>query len=141
MIAVSDFLTEVRALVGTPYGHRGRLPGAEGRMDCVGVPIVALRRCGIDVPEPPPYGEVMPAGLIEGLQLYCDEVPRELAQLGDIVVMLWGDQPCHVGVLIDRRRDGVFWMVRAHAHAGFVRCAPLTIDVRVHSCWRIRGVS
>lgn len=139
MIAVSDFLAEVRSLVGTPYAHRGRLPGVA--LDCIGVPIVALRRCGVDVPEPAPYGQLMPGGLIDGLRLYCDEIERELAQPGDVVVMLWGDVPCHVGVLIDRRRDGVFWMVRAHAHAGFVRSAPLTIDVRVHSCWRIRGLT
>ena len=79
-----------RALVGTPYRPKGRLPGVG--IDCIGVPIVAAWLAGIkprsfdikgysDVPD----GSLLPL---------CDEHMRRVARAdmrpGDVIVVRYG---------------------------------------------------
>lgn len=132
MIARADFVAAVRSLVGTPYRHRGRLAGIA--CDCIGVPILALRACGITIDEPAPYGTV-PSGLREGLARYCDEVMVDEAAPGDLLAVLWAGEPRHVAVLVDPGR-----IVHARASTGRVVEQPLTRGYMINSAWRIRGI-
>lgn len=126
----AQFIAAARALVGTPYQHRGRLPGIA--LDCVGVVVLAAAACGVTIPEPAPYGTV-PTGLLAGLARSCD--PVEIAQPGDVLAILWAGEPRHLGILVGGDR-----MVHARARCGMVSEETLRRGYRVHSAWRVRGL-
>ena len=133
------FVATVRSYVRTPFAHGGRKPGVA--LDCVGVPIAALRACGIDVLEPEPYGRV-PSGvqLLAGLAGYCGEMgPSEPRAVGDIVALLLGREARHVGVLVGETASGEPAIVHAMARIGVVSLDALRAH-RVHSWWRVRGM-
>lgn len=97
-----------RGYVGTPFHHRGRLPGIG--LDCAGVAVCLGRELGLlpadfDVPA---YNET-PAGW--EVLLWCDQhlraVPREAMQPGDVLVTISDKYPEHVGILGDYRHGGL----------------------------------
>ena len=130
------FVDAVKATVGTPYKHRGRIAGAA--LDCVGVPIAAMALCGVALPEPPPYGTV-PGGLLDGLRQVCDEVPLEDRADGDLLAIMWAGEPRHCAVIVgnDHGREVI---VHALARIGKVAMQTLPRSLRVHSCWRLKEV-
>lgn len=137
MIAQGRFVEAVRFTVGTPYKHRGRIAGVG--LDCVGVPMCALAMCGLTLPEPPPYG-TFPGSIIHGLIQHCDEVPLCDRTEGDLLAIMWKDEPRHAVVIVDRGDDGIDMIVHALARLGKVAMHPMSRSYRVHSCWRFREV-
>ena len=134
MTRLDTFLAVVRACVGTPVRHRGRVPGRG--LDCVGVPIVALAACGVMVPEPPPYGSVpSPSELRAGLLRIGAQVPIPERRPGDVLVMFWRGEPAHVGVLVE---DDL--VVHARARTGVVAMERLGRGHRLAECWRLTEV-
>lgn len=97
------FVEAARSLSGTPYHDHARAPGVG--VDCIGVPIVA---CWISGLKPSTFDvqgySMQPDGT---LLARCDEhmarVTKDEMQLGDILVVRWGKDPHHVGVLGERR--------------------------------------
>lgn len=127
------FLAEVRKTIGTRYQHRGRIAGVA--LDCVGVPIVAMRAVGILVPEPQPYG-TMPPPIVEQLLPWFARV--ETAEPGDLVAMLWHGEPRHCGIVSGVTDEGVPTIIHALARVGRVAEQTLSRGYRVHSFWRLK---
>jgi cell wall-associated NlpC family hydrolase len=120
---------EALALVGAPFRLRGR--SAETGLDCVGLALLALRRAGCAVPDPPGYrlrgtsGE-RAAQLLgaAGLRPVADARP------GDILLADSGPLQLHLMV---RTRRG---LVHAHAGLGRVVLMPLPSPWPVLGRWR-----
>lgn len=136
MIAQARFVGAVKFTVGTPYKHRGRIAGVG--LDCVGVPMCALAMCGVILPEPPPYG-MFPGSIIHGLTGHCIEVPMCDRTEGDLLAILWKNEPRHAAVIVSREGDADM-IVHALARIGKVAMHQMHRGYRVHSCWRFREV-
>jgi hypothetical protein len=94
---LEDFVLAVEGLIGTRITHRGR--SASG-IDCVGVPLVAMRAVGIDAEEPAEYGVIPSATLLAGyLKKCCTLVMFEDRQRGDILQVRIGNQGRHCAVI------------------------------------------
>lgn len=133
-----DIVAAARALVGTPYHHQGRKEGVG--LDCIGVPIEAARKVGIEVRDFKGYGAIpQPEVLLAKIAENCDEINLEQVRPGDLLCFKSGmTQPSHFGILLD---DGGF----VHAYERMGRVVREPFDARwirlLHSIWRIRGIS
>ena len=138
-ISREAFVKAVNGCVGTPVRHMGRCIGAA--LDCVGVPIAALRLCGVALPEPPPYANPPGSGaLYAALEQHCDRVEIGDRQPGDLIVVLWKGEPRHVMVHVGHDHDGRVLAVHARARSGVVACEPVTRGYRIASCWKFKEV-
>lgn len=104
---MSTLVVAARSLIGTPYHSHARLPGVG--IDCIGVPIVASWICGLR----PRAFDIQGYSIIpDGSMLpKCDEfmtrIEREEMRPGDVVVLKYGAQPHHVGMIGDYRHGGL----------------------------------
>ena len=138
MIARERFVEEVRRLVGAKVVHRGR-SRAFG-VDCVGVPIAALARCGLCLPDDQTYGLLPEADqLAAGLARYCDPVGVDQLRAGDVLQVMAGEQARHVAVAVEDRDADRVRVVHAMGKFSSVREVWLTLG-RVRAIWRIREV-
>ena len=98
----TDFVIAARSLVETPYHAHARLPGVG--IDCIGVPIVACWIAGVKPRTFDVQGyRMQPDGtLLERCDDHMTRIAREDMQPGDIVVVRWGSDPHHVGVVAER---------------------------------------
>jgi uncharacterized protein YijF (DUF1287 family) len=93
-----------RSLVGTPYHAHMRKPGLG--IDCPGVPIVTLwlvrpEEWGTDVAWYP----MQPDGtLLAKCDEYMTRVKQEDMQPGDMLVLRWGKEPHHIGIVGQNQR-------------------------------------
>jgi len=132
-----EFIEVVNSYIGTPVVHRGRLPHVG--LDCVGLPICALRALGMRIDEPPYYGKIpSQAQLTEGLQVYCEQMPPEERVPGDLLQVFAGRQARHVLVYTGRNDFGQQLVVHAWGRNAMVQRAILTDQVL--SCWSVRGM-
>lgn len=111
MIDRSVIVEAARALVNTPYGHQGRVPGLHGRVDCIGVPVLVAWAAGakprawnVTGYRPIPDGHTM-------LRRLRSEMGREVAYAdmrpGDLAVIDWGQFPHHVAIIGDYHLGGL----------------------------------
>lgn len=111
MIAAEHFavpraavVAAARALLGTPYAPHQRVPGPHGGVDCIGVPIMVARACGIKAADFDINAYSMqPDGSMVGL---CDEhllrIRQDQMRPGDVVIVSWGDHEArHVGIVAE----------------------------------------
>lgn len=130
----ANFIAAVRACVGTPLQHGGRLPGVA--IDCVGIPIVALASLGIEVGPTATYHVMPQIGTLETeLAGYCDRLPDPAKHgPGDVLV---GDISgmAHLMICVAPGR-----VVHAKSGSRAVVEEPLRAGHRVRSAWRIRGM-
>jgi cell wall-associated NlpC family hydrolase len=107
MASRSEVVLAARSLLGTTYHEHARL--RDVGVDCIGVPIVASWLTGLKPREfdiqgysTTPDGSLLPQ---------CDEhlirIRRDEMQPGDVVVVRWGKEPHHVGVVGDWRHGGL----------------------------------
>lgn len=97
-----DILREARALLGTPYVNHQRVPGREGGIDCIGVPIVVARNVGSVAPDFDINGySLHPDGTMLHLcDKYLIRIGKQDVLPADIVVVSWGDDRAHhVGIV------------------------------------------
>jgi len=105
-------------------------------MDCVGLIIASVRKCGCVVPDHSGYG-TFPGRkrLLTTLEIFCDSIPPKEAGAGDIVLMQFNQDPKHVGLLTDK---GVI-----HSSEMFNKVCEHSIDEafkrRIKRAYRIRG--
>tara|TARA_R110000822_G_scaffold137399_9_gene274903 strand:- start:425 stop:853 length:429 start_codon:yes stop_codon:yes gene_type:complete len=100
---VDDFVVAVESLIGTRIVHRGR---SRNGIDCVGVPIVALRSLGLDAEEPKSYGVIPDADLLTGyLRKCCRLVAFEDRRAGDLLQVRVGNQGRHLAVITGVESD------------------------------------
>ena len=125
------FIAAARALVGTPFRHRGRSPAGA---DCLGLVRLALQAVGRDAADERLYGrEPEPEGLKLRAALrehFGDPVPMAA---GCVVLMRWASLPNHVGIL-GRYPLGGLSLIHALAQEGRV------IETRLADPWPRRIV-
>lgn len=120
MTTAAEIVAAARSMIGTPFVHQGRLPGAG--LDCLGVAVCAAARCGVVLRDVTTYRRSpRPAQLLAELDAQLARVPVEEARPGDVAVF-WVQRPGreqHVGVLVER--PGGLGVVHALCDLG--RCA------------------
>lgn len=111
MITRAAIVAAARGLLGTPYGHQGRVPGLQGRVDCIGLPVVVAwavgakpRAWNVAGYRPIPDGHTMLRRLRAEMGA---EVLREAMQPGDLLVLDWGQYPHHVAIIGDYHLGGL----------------------------------
>lgn len=139
MITRDQFVAAVESLIGTPVKHMGRAPRIG--LDCVGVPLAAVRLCGVDAPEPPPYSRRPSEDeLSAGLSRYCDKIPIDEVMRGDILQTCVGSVARHVHVVTGTNECGQIMTVHAWLRSRIVqRSMPLGRVVAVWRCREVRG--
>lgn len=100
-----------RALLGTPYGHQGRVPGLQGRVDCIGVPVLVAWATGVKPPvwnvtgyRPIPDGHTLLRRLRSEMG---PEVAWDNLKPGDLALIDWGQFPHHVVIIGDYHLGGL----------------------------------
>lgn len=127
MTSREDIVRVARSYLGTPFHHRGRLPGVG--LDCAGILVCAARElalvaAGFDVP---PY-TMTPDGrsMVAWCERYMTPVTREAMQPGDAVLLIVDALPQHLGILGDYRHGGLS-IIHAAARAD----PPRVIETRL----------
>jgi hypothetical protein len=102
----ADFLRVVRSYNQTPYMHQGRLPGQA--LDCIGVPICASWELGLKPREfdIKGYGRRPDGTLLRQAREHMTQIDQSEMQIGDVLVLHFGADPQHIGVVADRRGGG-----------------------------------
>ena len=120
------FVREARRFLGTPWRHMGR---SEAGVDCIGLVILAARRCGLEVEEPPPYQrEPQGDALLQGLLRHGRRV-AEMAP-GDLLLFRMGLYGGHVGVATLHAAYRVPAVLHAYAPRRHVVEQPLDDELR-----------
>lgn len=94
-----DIATAALSLIGTPFRHQGRAPGAG--LDCVGVWVCALRACGVEVEDVTAYRRLPDsAELLRHMRARYEE--KSWPVVGDAVAMFAPGQRLarHLGIYI-----------------------------------------
>ncbi len=115
-------------LIGTPFHHQGRVPGRG--LDCVGLVLVIARDLGLTAFDCTSYPrEPRPALLFaHARQAGFVEKPLTRAAGGDVLVMRFFEDPCHVAIAT----EGLAGIIHACARRGRV------IEHRLDRRWRRR---
>lgn len=118
MATIADLVAAGRTLLKTPWHSHARLPGVG--IDCIGVPIVASWISGAKPRSFDIQGySITPDGSMLGLcEQHMTQVPRGEMRPADVVVLRWGPEPHHVGLVGDwRHGNGVLSLI--HAENGY----------------------
>jgi cell wall-associated NlpC family hydrolase len=128
MTTSESIVASARKLLGTPYRHQGRAPGAG--VDCIGVAILVGRQLGLCGPDFDinGYGQEPLNGLL------CTLLDAHLTRVdspgaGDLLIFRWFDEPQHCGILTDS--DTLI-----HAYSSIGRC----VEHRYDEKWQKRFV-
>ena len=109
----TGFAASAEALSGTPFRLHGRDP-ATG-LDCVGLVVAALERCGRQAIAPEGYAlralSVAPLLGFAERNGFCPHDPRTPTQAGDLVLLRLSAIQAHLAIILDTGRF-------VHAHAG-----------------------
>lgn len=135
MTSRSQFLAAVMATMGTPFAHRGRLVGVG--LDCAGMILASLADCGLAKAEPRPYGPY-PGSVLADLADHFVRVDEGLRRAGDVVAILWDQEPRHLAVIKEVCSDGADVIVHALARVGCVASHHLRSPFVAHSHWCLR---
>lgn len=136
-----DVVREAKALLGVPYRHQGRDP--ETGIDCVGLPVIIVRRLGGAVEDYTAY-QMEPDGrtLLDYVRRNCDPVFNDM-RLGDLLVFYFRrrrELPQHVGIVV--QLDPPMFL---HTHSGTGKVIEVDFDERwqrrLHSIHRLKGVA
>lgn len=97
-----EFVAQCRTYVDVPFWHRGR---SRMGIDCVGLPICAATDLGRAVVGDCAYQrDFDPNWLFRALRANCEQVAKDAAQPGDIMVFCIYGSPRHVGVYLGYNR-------------------------------------
>lgn len=133
MIARSQFVAAVKALVGCAVRHRGRDP--RFGIDCAGVPIAALAALGVRVEDQCTYGALPAADQIAAaMAAYCDQIDPGDRMAGDLLQVRFGQEARHIVVMVSETT-----CVEAIGRFGEVREVRLRPS-RIRTAWRLRGI-
>lgn len=105
----AQVLQAARGWLGTPFHHQARLKGVG--VDCIGLLIGVARELGIVPPDfdVPPYART-PDGLtlLAGADLHMHHLGLDVPlQPGQVIMLAFGGDPQHVGILGDYRHGGL----------------------------------
>jgi hypothetical protein len=102
MTTRASIVAAARSLIGTPYHAHGRVAGVG--IDCPGVPVVA---CWISGASPRSfdvdYYPMTPDGtMLDRCAEHMTRIPQADMRPGDVLVVRWGKEPHHMGIVGDR---------------------------------------
>jgi len=132
-VSADAFSEAARAFVGVPFLHQGR---TRNGVDCIGLVIAALTRCGIVYYEEPPTYARRPNGdsLLAPLRQYCTEA--DAGEPGTVVAIRFRREISHVAIMTGS--------TIIHAYEGVRRVVEHGYDRRWKSMsvahWRLPGV-
>lgn len=118
-------IAAARALVDTPFLHRGR---SERGIDCLGLVVVALASVGVTTADkrlygrsPEPEGEELRRVIVEhfGEPTWSKDQPIETLKPGTLVTLQWHGRPNHVAFVGDYLLGGLS-LIHADALVGRV---------------------
>jgi cell wall-associated NlpC family hydrolase len=120
MINKSEVITEAREWIDTPFHHQGRLKGIG--VDCVGLIIGVAKNIGIypkdfnvtGYPRSPDGTSLMALA-----NVHMTPISRMEMSFGDVVVVRFGKEPQHFGIIGDYRHGG-FSIIHAAGMTGRV---------------------
>ncbi len=95
-----QIVARARQEIGTRFVHQARLPGVG--CDCIGLLIIVGRDLGLCAPDFDIKGySRIPDGktLVSRAGQFMTPIAKADMQPGDVIVMRWGKDPQHVGIL------------------------------------------
>jgi cell wall-associated NlpC family hydrolase len=121
---MSALVASARKYLGVPFKHRGRTPNG---LDCAGLAWLAYADLGYTPPDLTRYGSTpFRDGLMQAMQaalgapVWCGRaVPRDVLQVGDVVVMRFVEEPHHVAIVCDSTTHGV-GLLHCYGNIGYV---------------------
>lgn len=116
---------------GWKYKHHGREPGA---VDCYGLFLHVMREMGYRLPdaEYSTDDDEQYNLFLKNFHKHVEPIDPQGVRPGDVVLLNWGDQPCHLGVCLE---FGKF----IHAIRGGVVIMRLSrVPQLVHSFYRLK---
>lgn len=127
-----------RGWLGVRWRHLGR---SRTGVDCIGLVLLALRECGVEVPDPAPYArEPQGSRLLDGIARHADRVPA--AGPGDVLVFRMGLYGGHVGIASTHPVHGLPAVIHAFARQGERVCEQVVNDefhAALVGAFRVRG--
>jgi cell wall-associated NlpC family hydrolase len=138
----AEIVTIAREVIGSPYGHQGRVGGIA--LDCAGVPVYVAQRLGMPFDDITGYGrQPNPDEMRAILEKNLTRVTKADKQPGDVVWLKIGASPQHLGILGDYPLGGLS-LIHATNGSGLKRVVEHRLDDawarRVVAAWRFRGV-
>jgi cell wall-associated NlpC family hydrolase len=139
---VADLIAFARTLIGTPYGHQGRVAGLS--LDCAGVPVAIAKHFGIPLTDYTRYGRTpVPAEMKAALDAHLERIPTKDMQPGDVVWMRIEKEPQHLGIVADYCHGGLS-LIHGTNGSGINKVVEHRIDEfwrsRIVAAWRYPGV-
>lgn len=127
-----------RGWLGVRWRHLGR---SRTGIDCIGLVLLALRDCGVEIPDPSPYARE-PQGhrLLSGIQQHARRVADP--EPGDVLLFRMGLYGGHVGIACDDLVYGQPAVIHAFARQGERVCEQMLNDelrAALVGAFRLRG--
>lgn len=131
-----------REVLGTPYGHQGRVGGLA--LDCAGVPVHVARRLGMSFDDITNYGRLpQPDEMRKVLDANLIRVQKADMQFGDVAWIRFQREPQHFAILGNYRYGG-FSLIHASNGSGLSKVVEHRMDEkwanRIVAVWRFPGV-
>jgi cell wall-associated NlpC family hydrolase len=123
---IAEFVAEARRYVqlAVRFRHQGRTVRG---VDCAGLVYVSLVAAGHDPIDCPAYGrEPFEQGLRGYLvRNFGEPIPKDEMRQGDVVLMRFKGEPCHVAIIADYIHGGLSLI---HSYATVRKCVEHRID-------------
>jgi cell wall-associated NlpC family hydrolase len=139
----ADIVAIAREVIGSPYGHQGRVGGIA--LDCAGVPVYVAQRLGMPFDDVTGYGrQPNPDEMRAILEKNLARVAKANKQPGDVVWLKIGANPQHLGVLGDYPLGGLS-LIHSTNGSGLNRVVEHRLDdawcSRIVAVWRFPQVA
>lgn len=143
MITAQQFVDQQRTWLGTPCKHGGREKGAQGGVDCGGLPIGAALELGLVVEDQEPYPRTDRLdNILSFLDRFClrqlrDIITDRTLYPGEILLIRGNRVQHHIGTWTDKRMMIHPWVTTG---VNKVVETPLLPEWwgMIHSVWRVR---
>lgn len=133
-----DFVLTAYTFLGTPFQHQARLPGIG--LDCAGVVVCALKKCGYPVADRVGYGRIPANGIFtSAVTDHCDTIRQEDVQPGDLMLFAFRDEPQHIAIV---SATNPTMLIHAYQDVGRVveNGLDATWQGRLRGCYRLKGI-
>lgn len=113
-----------RGWIGVRWRHLGR---SRTGVDCIGLVLLALRDCGVHLPDPAPYPrEPQGTRLLRGIEQHARRVST--IEPGNVLLFRLGLYGGHVGIASVHPQYGQPAVIHAYARQGEQVCEQLMTD-------------
>lgn len=127
-----------RGWLGVRWRHLGR---SRTGVDCIGLVLLCLRECGVEIADPAPYArEPQGTRLLEGIGRHAARVPEP--RHGDVLLFRMGLYGGHVGIASEHPQHRVPAVIHAFARQGEQVCEQVMNDefrAALVGAFRVRG--